>query len=72
MGQGVGVSAEEFRLLHFRYLKHLWSNLRVMGGAGGDRVHSLRIRCDWQTAAEPPADRHLEFGLALTNDRLYS
>jgi hypothetical protein len=70
MGQGVGVSAEEFSPIALPDLKHLWSNLRVMGGAGADG-YTLRIRCDWQTSDDPPADRHLEFGLALTNDRLF-
>src|SRR5439155_14429028 len=29
------------------------------------------IGCDWQTITNPPWDRHLEFGLALSNDRLF-
>src|SRR5439155_18666765 len=28
-------------------------------------------RCDWQTATDPPEDRYLEFGFALSNDRLF-
>jgi hypothetical protein len=37
-------------------------------GSGG---YTLRIRCDWQTATDPPVDCHLEFGFALANDRLF-
>jgi ABC-type branched-subunit amino acid transport system ATPase component len=69
-GQGVGVSAEEFSPIVLPNLKHLWSDLKVSNGveSGG---YTLRIRCDWQTATDPPADRHLEFGFALANDRLF-
>jgi len=51
-------------------LKHLWSDLKVLNGAAGNG-YILRIRCDWQTVIDPPAERHLEFGLALSNDRLF-
>ena len=68
-GQGVGVSAEEFSPVVLPNLKHLWSNLKVANGAGGG--YTLRIRCDWQTGTDPPTDRHLEFGFALANDRLF-
>jgi predicted ATPase len=68
-GQGVGVSAEEFSPIVLPNLKHLWSDLKVSNGAGGG--YTLRIRCDWQTASDPPADHHLEFGFALANDRLF-
>ena len=68
-GQGVGVSAEEFSPIVLPNLKHLWSDLKVSNGAVGG--YTLRIRCDWQTATDPPADRYLEFGFALANDRLF-
>ena len=68
-GQGVGVSAEEFSPIALPNLKHLWSDLKVLNGAAGNG-YTLRIRCDWQTAIDPPMDRHLEFGFALSNDRL--
>lgn len=67
-GQGVGVSAAEFSPIALPNLKHLWSDLHVVGGGGG---YSLRIRCDWQTLAEPLQPKFLEFGLALANDRLF-
>ena len=69
-GQGVGVSAEEFSPIALPNLKHLWSDLKVLNGAAGNG-YTLRIRCDWQTAIDPPVDRHLEFGFALSNDRLF-
>ena len=69
-GQGVGVSAEEFSPIPLPNLKHLWSDLKVLNGAAGNG-YTLRIRCDWQTPTVPPADRHLEFGFALSNDRLF-
>ena len=69
-GQGVGVSAEEFSPIVLPNLKHLWSDLKVSNGTV-DGGYTLRIRCDWQMATDPPTDRHLEFGLALANDRLF-
>src|SRR5215831_9892210 len=69
-GQGVGVSAEEFSPIALPNLKHLWSDLKVSNGATGDG-YTLRIRCGWQTSADSPADRCLEFGFALVNDRLF-
>jgi len=68
-GQGVGVNAEEFSPIALPDLKHLWSNLHVVGTAGDG--YTLRVRCDWQTTANPPVDRHLEIGFALANDRLF-
>ena len=69
-GQGVGVSAEEFSPIALPNLKHLWSDLKVLNGAAGNG-YTLRIRCDWQTAIDPPAYLYLELGLALSNDRLF-
>jgi predicted ATPase len=68
-GQGIGVSAEEFSPIVLPDLKHLWSDLKISNGAVGG--YTLRIRCDWQTATDPPAARYLEFGFALANDRLF-
>jgi predicted ATPase len=68
-GQGVGVSAEAFSPIVLPNPKHLWSDLKVSNGAGGG--YTLRIRCDWQIVTDPPTDRHLEFGFALANDRLF-
>src|SRR5712691_5714316 len=69
-GQGVGVSTEEFSPIVLPNLKHLWSDLKVSNGTAGGG-YTLRIRCDWQSATDLPADRHLEFGFALANDRLF-
>ncbi len=68
--QAVGVSAEEFSPIALPNLKHLFSDLRTFTGKSGDG-YPLRIRCDWPTIAEPPGDRHLEFSLAFSNDRLF-
>lgn len=68
--QGIGVSAEEFSPIALPNLKHLWSDLRVFSGKRGDG-YTLRIRCDWQSVSKIPSDRYLEFGLALSNDRLF-
>ena len=65
--QGMGVSAAEFSPIALPDLKHLWTDLHI-GGSGG---YSLRIRCDWQVAGDPPQAKFLEFGFALTNDRLF-
>jgi predicted ATPase len=65
--QGVGVSTEEFSPLALPSLKYLWSDLRVFSGLRGDG-YSLRIRCHWEATS---LDRYLEFGLALSNDRLF-
>src|ERR1700730_8017999 len=56
MAGGVGVSAEEFSPIALPSLKHLWTDLRA-GGADG-AGYTLKIRCDWHTAADPPADHY--------------
>ncbi len=67
--QGVGVSWEEFSPIALPNLKHLFSDLRTQN-APQDDGYTLRIRCDWQSGA-PAADRYLELGLSLSNDRLF-
>lgn len=66
----VGVGAEEFSPLALPNLKYLWSDLRVFSGRSGDG-YSLRIRCHWIINNPAPSERYLEFGLALSNDRLF-
>lgn len=66
-GQGVGVSAAEFSPIALPDLKHLWTDLHVGRAAG----YSLRIKCDWGTAEDPPQAKFLELGFALANDRLF-
>jgi hypothetical protein len=48
-------------------LKHLWTNLKSQKVDEPDG-YTLRIRCEWSEAEHP---HHLEFGLALSNDRLF-
>jgi len=67
---GIGVSAEEFSPMALPDLKLLFSNLRVFTGAAGEG-YALRVKCEWKTEFDPPADRYLEFGFALSNDRLF-
>lgn len=68
-GQGVGVSAEEFSPISVPDLKHLWNNLKLRTVHDRDN-YTLRIRCDWNVG-DPAQPKHLEFALALGNDRLY-
>lgn len=69
-GEGVGVNAVEFSPIALPDLKHLFSDLRSFTGKKGDG-YPLRIRCEWKTTAGPQLDRHLEFALSLSNDRLF-
>jgi predicted ATPase len=64
-GHKIAVRTEDFSPVALPDPKHLWSNLRSIAD------FTLRLRCDWQTATDPPTDRHLEFGFALKNDSLF-
>lgn len=66
-GQGLGLGDDEFSPINVPSLKHLWTNLKTQKSSEPDG-YTLKIRCDWTPAANP---RHLEFGLALSNDRLF-
>lgn len=66
-GQGRGLGDDEFSPINVPSLKHLWTNLKTQKVAETDG-YTLKIRCEWQCEN---ADRHLEFGLALSNDRLF-
>ena len=68
-GHGVGVSTEEFSPIALPNLKHLWSGLKVLNNTTGNG-YNLRIRCEWPTTGDP-STHHLEFGFALSNDRLF-
>jgi energy-coupling factor transporter ATP-binding protein EcfA2 len=70
VGQGVGVSAEEFSPIALPNLKHLFSDLHTIATRGRDG-YVLRIKCDWHTDSSPPVDRYLEIGLSMSNDRLF-
>jgi energy-coupling factor transporter ATP-binding protein EcfA2 len=69
-GHGVGVSAEAFSPIALPNLKHLFSDLRAFRGKQGDG-YIMRIRCDWTAQSDPSGIHQLEFGLALSNDRLF-
>lgn len=66
-GQGLGLGDDEFSPINVPSLKHLWTNLKTQKDTEPDG-YTLRIACDWE---QEGADRHLEFGLALSNDRLF-
>lgn len=75
-GEGFGMSAEEFFPLAVPSLNHLWTNLKIQVPASEKEAwmerfpgYILRISCCWDTADKN--DQRLEFGLSLTNDRLF-
>jgi predicted ATPase len=65
--QGLGLGDDEFSPINVPSLKHLWTNLKSQKVDEPDG-YTLKIRCEWQ---HDGADRHLEFGLSLANDRLF-
>ncbi len=65
--QGLGLGDDEFSPINVPSLKHLWTNLKSQKVDEPDG-YTLKIRCEWQ---QNGADRHLEFGLSLANDRLF-
>lgn len=66
-GQGRGLGDDEFSPINVPSLKHLWTNLKSQKDTEPDG-YTLKICCDWMRDETP---RHLEFGLALSNDRLF-
>lgn len=66
-GQGLGLGDDEFSPINVPSLKHLWTNLKTQKVAEPDG-YTLKIRCDWGSDG---GARYLEFGLALSNDRLF-
>jgi predicted ATPase len=66
-GQGLGLGDDEFSPINVPSLKHLWTNLKTQKVDEPDG-YTLKIRCDWPNGQEPC---FLEFGLALSNDRLF-
>jgi predicted ATPase len=65
--QGLGLGTEEFSPINVPSLNHLWTNLRTQKDREPDG-YTLRIACVWDTEH---GERQLEFGLALSNDRLF-
>jgi predicted ATPase len=66
-GQGLGLGDDEFSPINVPSLKHLWTNLKTQKVDEPDG-YTLKIRCDWDSDGSP---HYLEFGLALSNDRLF-
>ena len=66
-GQGLGLGDDEFSPINVPTLKHLWTNLKPQKTDEPDG-YTLKIACEW---SEGDAPRRLEFGLALSNDRLF-
>lgn len=63
LGDGYGISIDDFTPINIPSLKYLWTNLKPTGG------YSLSIKCYWNTAEG--RERFLKIGLALTQERLY-
>lgn len=68
MGQGIGISSDDFSPLNIPSLKHLWTNLKTQK-INEEHGYTLSIRVDWQIA--PNHIDHLTIGLSLVNDRLF-
>jgi predicted ATPase len=66
-GQGLGLGDDEFSPINVPSLKHLWTNLKTQKVQEPDG-YTLKIRCDWESEG---FNCYLEFGLALSNDRLF-
>lgn len=76
VGDGLGMSAEEFLPIAVPTLNHLWTNLKTQLSIEEkerwtDRFsgYILRIKCVWDYMGE--TDKFLEIGLSLVNDRLF-
>ncbi|WP_159066833.1 AAA family ATPase [Cellulomonas timonensis] len=67
--QGLGLGDDEFSPIALPSLKHLWTNLKTQKTPSDPDGYTLRIRCEWED--ELQAGKHLEFGLSLSNDRLF-
>jgi predicted ATPase len=65
--QGLGLGDDEFSPINVPTLKHLWTNLKSQKDHESDG-YTLKIRCEWRKEGRL---QHLEFGLALSNDRLF-
>lgn len=74
VGEGYGMSAEEFMPVAVPSLKHLWTNLKTQDPSSkqpGAQFpgYIMRIKCIWDYGNE--TDKCLEIGLSLVNDRLF-
>lgn len=76
IGDGLGMSAEEFLPIAVPTLNHLWTNLKTQlppeeKEAWPDRFNGyiMRIKCVWDYLDQK--DKYIEIGLSLVNDRLF-
>lgn len=76
VGDGLGMSAEEFLPIAVPTLNHLWTNLKTQLSieekeAWPDRFNGyiMRIKCVWDYMDQ--TDKFVEIGLSLVNDRLF-
>lgn len=76
VGDGLGMSAEEFLPIAVPTLNHLWTNLKTQLSLEEkenwpDRFNGyiMRIKCIWDYMDQ--TDKFLEIGLSLVNDRLF-
>lgn len=65
---GIGLGIVDFTPLQLPALSHLWTNLKFIREEETDG-YTLKICVYWDIA--PTQERHLEIGLALSNDRLF-
>ena len=66
--QGLGLGDDEFSPISVPSLRHLWLNLAPQKTPVDEDGYTLRICCTWTVDG---AQKDLEFGLALANDRLF-
>ena len=76
VGEGFGMSADEFLPIAVPSLNHLWTNLKTQLSVAEKEAwadnypgYIMRIKCVWDYGVQ--VDKFLEIGLALTNDRLF-
>ncbi len=76
-GEGYGMSAEDFLPIAMPSLNHLWTNLKTQLSSKEKESwpdkftgYILRILCKWDSK-KSCAEKYLEIGLALANDRLF-
>lgn len=76
VGDGLGMSAEEFLPISVPTLNHLWTNLKTQLSPEEKATwhddfsgYIMRINCVWDYREQ--VDKFLEIGLSLVNDRLF-
>ncbi len=67
--QGLGLGDDEFSPINVPTLRHLWTNLSPQKRSDDQDGYTLRIRSKWSSREQ--IKKELEFGLALSNDRMF-